>query len=197
METLLQTERSALKVQNGFLSTEQWKALSAHALTLPLQTEQTFPLFNRDNVMHRCVGFFSDVSNGYAYSGQKSDAMPLTDELRALLATVNEHCTANFNGILVNMYRTGEDYIGRHSDDERSLCPSAGVVALSLGAERTFRVRRKDGEPMDGGANFKDFTTRNGQLMQMCGDFQREFTHEVPPHQKSSRHPDLPHFSCS
>ena len=63
------------------------------------------------------------------------------DELRHLLATVNDRFNARYNGILVNYYASGDDYISDHRDDELGLDPSVGVLTISYGAERTFRVK--------------------------------------------------------
>ena len=37
------------------------------------------------------------------------------------LTQVNDIFGANYNGILVNKYKTGDDYISAHSDDEKNL----------------------------------------------------------------------------
>jgi hypothetical protein len=49
---------------------------------------------------------------------------------------------SNFNGILINRYSTGQEYIGQHSDDEKNLDKS-GVIAISYRGERIFRIRDK------------------------------------------------------
>ena len=91
---------------------------------------------------------------------------------------------------MINEYEPG-DSIGKHSDDERDLAiTDAGIVAISMGASRTFRVKAKmsmqvkrgdslcafeEGEVVD------DLRTRSGQYLQMAGrDFQSCFTHQVP-----------------
>ena len=54
---------------------------------------------------------------------------------------VNDYYNASFNGILVNRYNTGKETIGAHSDGEDGLDPSGGVVAISVGTSRKFRIR--------------------------------------------------------
>ena len=68
----------------------------------------------------RCVGFFSNESIGYSYSNQISVSKPMTNSLLELLKEVNNIFETNFNGILVNKYKSGEDYISKHSDDEKT-----------------------------------------------------------------------------
>jgi alkylated DNA repair dioxygenase AlkB len=66
----------------------------------------------------------------------------LTDSLNILLDMINNKFNTNFNGILVNRYDNGNDYISAHSDDEGSLS-DIGVVSISYGSTRKLRIREK------------------------------------------------------
>jgi len=126
----------------------------------------------------RNVGFFSDTSIGYKYSTTLMPSIPLTDGLREMLDMVNAMFPgANFNGILVNTYMDGNDNIGRHSDNEKDLS-DIGVLAISYGAVRKFRIRDKAGNIV------MDIPTISGSIMHMAGEFQKEFTHEIPVEKK-------------
>lgn len=144
-------------------------------------------VYGKECHQHRNIGFFSDTSIGYRYSGQIAHSQPLTPALKELLETVNRIYGAGFNGILLNQYMNGEDTIGAHSDDERSLDP-VGVVCLSYGAERLFRIKNKETKK-----TVCDERMKSGLLYHMGGDFQKEFTHEIP--QKSEGNAIFFHFS--
>ena len=104
----------------------------------------------------------------------------MTDSLRELLSYVNLCFSTEFNGILVNKYENGENSIGKHSDDERSLDRlGGGVVAISSGASRKFRIREKSTDRI-----VADIQTKDDEIIQMAGDFQKEFTHEIPVEKK-------------
>tara|TARA_A100001015_G_scaffold296719_1_gene377372 strand:- start:397 stop:990 length:594 start_codon:yes stop_codon:yes gene_type:complete len=135
-------------------------------------------IFGKEATQHRSVGFFSNESIGYKFSGQTSQSIPLTPALAEILEYINHIFNSKFNGILVNRYDTGEEYIGAHSDDESKL-GNSGVVALSWGATRKFRIRNKSDKKI-----VKDIDMNSGLLLQMGGDFQKEFTHEVPIQKK-------------
>ena len=135
-------------------------------------------VFNREATQHRCIGFFSDDSIGYYYSGQLAKSQPLENNMKQLLDIVNYKFSSNFNGILVNYYKDGSDYIGKHSDDEKNLGTN-GVVSISYGVSRKFRIRNKKS-----GEKVKDITINNGDIIHMGGDFQKEFTHEIPIEKK-------------
>ncbi|CAK7200848.1 hypothetical protein SEUCBS139899_003547 [Sporothrix eucalyptigena] len=53
------------------------------------------------------------------------------------------------NHALIQLYRTGNDYISEHSDKTLDIVPSSYVCNMSLGAERTmiFRTKRVDKDP--------------------------------------------------
>lgn len=124
---------------------------------------------------NRSIGFYSNSSIGYRYSGQIASSQPLTPLLQELLNFVNASFSANFNGILINKYEGGNDYIGAHSDDENGLDPNVGVVCLSYGTVRKFRIRRKSNKEI-----VCDVPTDPMQIIHMQGDFQKHFTHEIP-----------------
>jgi alkylated DNA repair dioxygenase AlkB len=127
----------------------------------------------------RSVGFFSDEAAMYNYRNTKTASIPLTDELKHLIDMVNKMFCSKFNGVLINKYAGGEEYIGKHSDDETGLDESAGVIALSWGQPRTFRIRDKQHSEI-----VADILTDPHKIIQMAGEFQREFTHEIPVEKK-------------
>jgi alkylated DNA repair dioxygenase AlkB len=140
-----------------------------------LDKKPSIKLYGKTIAQPRNVGFFSDVSKGYKYSSSVSKAKKMTPELTALLNYVNKFLGASYNGILVNQYESGNDYISKHSDDEKGLDPNIGVVSMSLGAVRKFRIRDKVT-----GKIVIDVPTLERSMIQMAGNFQNEFTHEVP-----------------
>jgi len=93
-------------------------------------------------------------------------------------AIVNIIYHTNFNGILINKYLNGNDYISAHSDSE-SNCDVNGVVAISYGSTRKFRIRDKKTKTIVG-----DFPLNHAEMLIMGGDFQKEFTHEIPIEKK-------------
>lgn len=135
-------------------------------------------VFNKICYQNRAVGFFSDKSHGYHYSRKLMPSQPLGDTLSELLEMTNEIFATSFNGILVNYYANGNESIGDHSDDESGL-HNGMVVALSLGAERKFRIRDKNTKKI-----VKDVKTTHSTYLVMNGDFQKEFTHGIPVEKK-------------
>ena len=107
-----------------------------------LMIKPPIQVYGKEVNQQRDVGFFSNTSSGYRYSGQLAQAIPLTKSTKLLLELINEQFNAEYNGILINRYVGGDNYLCAHSDDESNL-DKIGVVALSYGVTRNFRVREK------------------------------------------------------
>lgn len=145
---------------------------------LPLEIQPEIVVYGRVCKQRRNVGFFSDVVHSYPYSHREAVAKPLTEELREVMKKVNEDFGYEFNAILVNQYLTGDYVIGAHFDDSRTLSANT-VVGISFGATRTFRIRNKETKKI-----VYDHNWESGSLVAMSGDFQKEFTHEIPQQKK-------------
>ena len=100
---------------------------------LPLEVKPEIMIYGKPARQRRNVGFFSNTSEGYRYSGRLAKSKPLTPELECIMEALNRVFKDKFNGILVNLYENGEDYISPHSDDESALGKS-GVISISFGA---------------------------------------------------------------
>lgn len=179
MTTVLQTSKSSLLVCD--LPDEMHECLTKCVEEVKDHLIDRMPIIVYGKTCHqnRAVGFFSDETTGYAYSNQVAQSIPLTQSLRELMMFINTKFGSEFNGILVNKYSTGTDCIGKHSDSEDSLDASAGVVCVSYGATRKFRIRDKCS-----GKIIVDVPAESHQIIQMGGQFQREFTHEIPVEKK-------------
>ena len=179
MSEVIKTEFSALVLHE--LENEQIVLLQncADEVDSKLLVRPEIKIYGKICQQNRSIGFFSDTSVGYRYSGQIATSQPLSENLKKLLDYINKKFESDFNGILINKYLSGEETIGKHSDDERSLDPKTGVVCCSLGAVRKFRIREKES-----GKIVLDVPTENNKIIQMRVNFQKEFTHEIPAEKK-------------
>ena len=177
MSKLINTAHSFLEVRS-FTDNEDLIKKCVDDVDSLLLNYPPIMLYGKQARQRRCIGFFSDDSVGYTYSRQLCKSQPLSDNLKNLLTIINGLYGSNFNGILVNKYNNGEDYICKHSDDEEDI-DSVGVISLSYGASRKFRIRDKKTNKI-----VQDIMTKNNYLIQMAGDFQKEFTHEIPIEKK-------------
>ena len=178
-DILIETGKSKLWIQNNFTD-NIYEDL--HKLNTVLEVEPPIRTPRGMGRQRRDIGFFSDESIGYEYSYQIIKSQPLKAQpvLYNLLLKVNKELGTKFNGILVNRYENGEKYIGAHGDDENGLDKTKSmVVALSYGAVRNFRIRDAVTKKI-----YMDIPTTPCMLLVMEGQFQKEFTHEIPPQLK-------------
>lgn len=181
MTSVLQTEKSALILHD--LEPEICNLIEdcVEAVDSELDINPEIRIFGKECHQHRSIGFYSDTSKGYNYSTTITPSKKMHPCLRELLIYINDKFDFNYNGILINKYSGGEDYIGKHSDDVRGLDSKVGVIAVSYGAVRKFRIRNK----LTGNIEI-DVPTDPTKIIQMAGDFQKEFTHEIPVEKKVS-----------
>jgi len=178
MERVFQnTERTAFLDKGIFGDKELLEKCIADSVP-QLEENPRIIVFGKICKQRRNVGFFSNESIGYKYSRKMMESRPLTSAMRTLLDIVNKETGAEFNGILVNEYMNGEDYISAHSDDEAGL-DSRGVVSISYGAERIFRIRDKGTKDV-----VCDVETTHCSILHMGGNFQQLYTHEIPIQKK-------------
>lgn len=179
METVLKTDKSQLilhKLNNEIIELVKECILLCNN---ELQINPEIIVYGKTCYQHRSIGFYSNESIGYKYSNKLMPSLPLHSCLAKLLDYINTKFNYNFNGILINKYLNGEDYISKHSDDEIGLDKTVGVVAISFGAIRKFRIRNKLTNKIE-----IDIPTDPSKIIQMAGNFQSEFTHEIPIEKK-------------
>ena len=119
----------------------------------------------------RLTASYGDDGVTYSYSGTVNTAIPWTPTLLEIKQKI-EAVRGSYNYCLLNRYRSGQDSVGMHADDE----PGMGDVigSLSLGATRTFRIRHNTTRET------RTFPLSSGTLVIMAGTMQRFWKHEVP-----------------
>jgi alkylated DNA repair dioxygenase AlkB len=122
---------------------------------------------------NRRVGFFSNKFNGNYLHGKMcvAKSKPLPESLSTLLDMINEIFETDYNGILVNEYEDGNQFISRHRDSQNH--PKNGVLIISYGATRTFRVYDNNIKQI------KEIPLVHGQVLHMSENFQKEFEHDL------------------
>lgn len=178
MERVFQNVHGTAFLDKGiFDDIELFEQCISHVEPLLLERPEII-IYGKPCKQHRNVGFFSNESIGYKYSKKLMASQPLSTSLATLLVVINNLLGTQFNGILVNKYMDGHDYISAHSDDETGL-DGIGVVAISYGAERIFRIRHKNDKSI-----ICDEPTTHCGILHMGGNFQKLYTHEIPPQKK-------------
>jgi alkylated DNA repair dioxygenase AlkB len=128
----------------------------------------------RGRLFPRLTAYCADAGVVYSYSGVTHQAEPWTPELLAVKAKVEAAAQADFNSLLLNRYRHGQDSIGFHADDEAELGPNPVIGSISLGAIRRFILKHKKAKDK------MTFDLPHGSLLVMAGTSQHHWLHGVP-----------------
>jgi alkylated DNA repair dioxygenase AlkB len=132
-------------------------------------------LFGRQVDAPRLSCWIGDDDATYTYSRTRHAPRPWPEALRLLRERLRAESGADFNGVLANLYRDGNDGMGWHSDDEPELGARPLLASLSLGATRRFLIRHRDKakKPIA-------IELGHGSLLWMGGDTQLHYRHALP-----------------
>jgi alkylated DNA repair dioxygenase AlkB len=108
------------------------------------------------------------------YSGIVNEPLPWTPALLAIKSHIEAATGSTYNSCLLNLYRSGDDAVSWHADDEAAFGPSPTIASLSLGAARRFEMKRRDGSAK------VSVLLEPGSLLVMSGRTQEEWLHRVP-----------------
>ncbi|MDQ2751617.1 MAG: alpha-ketoglutarate-dependent dioxygenase AlkB [Bacteroidota bacterium] len=135
-------------------------------------------IYGRRIITKRLVAWYGNKAFAYAYSGITKQALPFTNHLLQLLQMAEKATEETFNSCLLNLYHTGEEGMGWHSDNETTLQPNRAIASVSLGAERRFMFRhKKTGETIS-------VLLEEGSLLLMKGTAQTHWQHSLPKTKK-------------
>ena len=132
-------------------------------------------IFGKEHDVPRRSCWIGDPGAGYVYSRVRFEPRPWPPALTALRARIDQASGVAMNSVLANLYRSGQDAMGWHSDDEPELGTRPVIASLSLGGARRFRFRhRRD--------HSKTFAIElpHGSLLLMSGDTQANWQHALP-----------------
>ncbi len=136
--------------------------------------EQNFiRLFGKEVSEPRLSTWHAEADLPYTYSGVPHTPHPWKEPLSSLRTACEAHTGQSFNGALLNLYRTGLDAMGWHSDDETVNGPNPVIASISLGAERRFDFRHKQSREVI------SVVLPHGSLLVMSGTCQTFWLHRI------------------
>lgn len=133
-------------------------------------------LFGKEVPQPRLACWYGDL--GYTYSGITLDPQPMTSTLLEIKRHCEEVTSAQFNSVLVNLYRDGQDSMGLHADDEPELGSEPVIASVSFGGERNFRLRHRQNKEL------RQIFLASGSLLVMSGLSQACWKHDIPKTKK-------------
>lgn len=178
--TNLHVLMETIEVQNGeilldecFLEKKEADLLfDLFQLSLPFH-QGSIKLYGKSHLIPRLEAFFATGEKIYSYSGKTLQTHSFTKELLELKEKIEKVCQSEFNCVLVNLYRNGQDSNGWHADDEAELRKNPIIASVSLGVERRFDLRHNQTKEKI------SFNLVNGSLLVMKGPMQHFWKHQI------------------
>lgn len=136
----------------------------------------TITIHGKSIPLPRLQAWYCDHDWSLHYSGMAVPALAWTPALRSIRARVRELGGRDFNGVLVNCYRDGNDSVGWHSDDEAEWGPNPVIASVSFGATRDFVLKHR----RDKGVKPVTCPLTHGSLLVMGDTVQNTWQHQLP-----------------
>lgn len=145
--------------------------------TISWKNDEIF-IFGKKIITKRKVAWYGDKEFEYTYSKITKKALLWSPELLQLKNQIEAKSGETFNSCLLNLYHSGEEGMGWHSDAEKDLKKNGAIASVSFGAERKFAFRHKETKETI------SLNLENGSLLIMKGTTQKYWLHRLPPTKK-------------
>jgi alkylated DNA repair dioxygenase AlkB len=132
-------------------------------------------IFGKKIITKRKVAWYGTSEYSYTYSKVTKTASIFTEELLALKAMVEMESGETYNSCLLNLYHSGAEGMGYHTDGEKMLKKNGAIASLSLGIARKFSFKHKESKQR------VDIILETGSLLVMKEDTQTNWLHRLPP----------------
>ncbi len=136
--------------------------------------QESLVVYGQSHQIPRLQALYGDKGLSYQYSKQRFNVTPWLPNLLQLKSLVEQVSGAQFNCVLANLYRDGQDCMGWHADDEAELGKMPVIASLSLGAQRTFKLKHRLSN------DTYSLELESGSLLIMAGNTQEFWYHSLP-----------------
>ena len=137
--------------------------------------QPSISIYGKSHPIPRLQAWMGDRAHTYRYSGTDFTSVIWPDYLASLAKDLSRIAGVEFNSVLLNLYRNGQDSMGWHSDDEPELGEAPVIASVSLGAERDFTLR-----PSGATRQAHSLRLQHGSLLIMRAGMQSDWQHALP-----------------
>jgi len=137
--------------------------------------QESITLYGKTIEVPRRTAWYGDEGTRYIYSGITNVPLPWTPALMEVKRAVEPPAGVAFNSVLLNRYRTGQDSVSWHADDEPEFGEQPVIASVSFGGTRTFQFKHKERKGLKASVELT-----HGSLLIMRGGTQANWLHRVP-----------------
>jgi len=131
-------------------------------------------VFGKTYKQPRLTALFGDSDLSYSYSNIVMHPEPFSSSLKHIKKEVERISNHNFNTLLINLYRDGNDSNGWHADNEKELGQNPIIASVSFGETRPFHFKHKRIKKQRHKLNLE-----HGSLLIMKGEMQHFWKHQI------------------
>jgi len=136
-------------------------------------------LYGKTFAVPRLQAWYGDDHASYQYSNLSMQPLPWNATLLELKQKCEDASNSHFNSVLANLYRHGQDSMGRHADNESELGRQPVIASLSFGEVRNLDFYHNLTK------NKVRLPLGNGSLLIMRGDTQSYWQHSMAKTKKA------------
>ncbi len=152
---------------NALLSSINWR-------------QEEIKMYGKTYPVPRKTAWYGYPDFNYKYSGILCNPEPWTKELLDIKKVIEHFLPGeNFNSVLLNLYRDGNDKVSWHADDEPDLGTNPTIASVSLGSVRRFDLKHKDDPEQK-----MQIDLTSGSLVVMTGALQHHWLHQITVQKK-------------
>jgi len=136
--------------------------------------QESMNMYGKKVDFPRLTAWYGDNDKPYSFSGIKLSPQPWNEELLEIKNKIEPKALVNFNSVLLNRYRNGNDSISWHTDAEPELGKNPIIASVNFGATRTFQLRHIQTKEK------LEIELSHGSLLIMQGELQHFWQHQIP-----------------
>jgi alkylated DNA repair dioxygenase AlkB len=131
-------------------------------------------VFGKTYQQPRLTALYGDSGKPYSYSNITMYPEIFTPELVKIKTLIEQATQHDFNTVLLNLYRNGQDSNGWHADNEKELGKNPVIASVSFGETRPFHFKHRT---IKTERHKLDLT--HGSLLIMKGEMQHFWLHQI------------------
>lgn len=158
----------------NFFSKSESDSLLKNLRTNIIWKQESMNMYGKKIDFPRLTAWYGNNDKPYSFSGITLQPLPWTSEILTIKSKIEPIAKTEFNSVLLNLYRDGNDSISWHTDAEKELGINPIIASVNFGATRKFQLRHiKTKEKLE-------IELTHGSLLIMQGELQHFWQHQVP-----------------
>lgn len=136
--------------------------------------QESMILYGKKINFPRLTAWYGDNDRPYSFSGITLQPKGWLPELISIKDKIQITAGTEFNSVLLNLYRNGNDSISWHTDAEPELGINPIICSVNFGQARLFQLRHRDTKEKI------EIELVHGSVLLMKGELQHHWQHQVP-----------------